>query len=338
MNILLVQTSWLGDTVLSTPVIAGIKKIYPQAGLWMMTTASASELIKRDPLLAGVLIYDKRGDDKGISGFLEMRKRIRKLKFDRVYSLHKSFRTTLLLWLCGIPRRIGFADAKLAFLYHRTCRRNPEDHDVLRNLSLLSGDTSFESLDTELRLFPPEVDKVDQSVKTLLSGIADYAVLVPGSAWETKRWPWEGYRQVARHLMAKGYRVVTLGAPSEKNICDKVADGLDLVNLAGQTGIGDVLSVIKYASLVVCNDSMALHIASAFKVPNVAIFCSTSPAFGFGPWQNNALVVERDDLECKPCSRHGSRKCPTGTEECTRELAAEKVIDAIDTLLHSKTS
>ena len=338
MKILLVQTSWLGDTVLSTPVIAGIKKIYPQAELWMMTTLAASELITRDPLLAGVLIFDKRSKDKGISGFLEMRKQIRDLKFDRVYSLHKSYRTALLLWLCGIPRRIGFSDAKLTFLYHRTCRKDPEDHDVLRNLSLLSGDISLESLDTELRLFLPAEDKVGQNVRTHLFGTDRYAVLVPGSAWETKMWPWEGYRQVARHLLIKGYRVVTVGAPSEKGICDKVASGLDVINLAGQTSISDVLYVVNNASLVVCNDSLALHLASALKVPNVAIFCSTSPAFGFGPWQNNALVIERDELDCKPCSRHGSHTCPTGTEDCTRGLAAENVIDAIDSLLDRDTA
>jgi heptosyltransferase-2 len=338
MKILMVQTSWLGDTVLSTPVIAGIKKVYPQAELWMMTTPAASELITRDPLLSGVLIFDKRGKDKGISGFLKIRKQIRQLKFNRVYSLHKSFRTALLLWLCGIPRRIGFADAKLAFLYHRTCRKNPEDHDVLRNLSLLSGDISLDSLDTELRLFLTAEDNVNQNVRTPLSGIDPYAVLVPGSAWETKMWPWQGYRQVAHHLLDKGYPVVALGAPSEKKICDQVASRLNVINLAGRTSISDAMYVINNASLVVCNDSLALHLASAFKVPTVVIFCSTSPAFGFGPWQNNALVVERDDLDCKPCARHGSHKCPTGTEDCTRGLAVENVIGAIDSLLHPETS
>ena len=191
MKILLVQTSWLGDTILSTPVLSGIKKIYPHAELWMMTTPAASALIKRDPLLTGVLVYDKRSRDKGITGFFRIRNRIRRLKFDRVYSLHKSYRTTLLLWLCRIPSRIGFAEAKLAFLYHRSQRRNPQDHDVLRNLSLLSGDISPDALDTELRLFPPEDVEVNLGVRKRLAGIDPYAVLFPGSAWKTMMWPWE---------------------------------------------------------------------------------------------------------------------------------------------------
>ena len=308
MKILLVQTSWLGDTILSTPVISGIKIIHPDAELWMMTTPLASALIERDPLLAGVLTYDKRNKDSGLSGFFRMLGRIRQLKFDVVYSLHKSYRTALLLRLCGIPLRIGFSDAKLRFLYQQTYRRNSGDHDVVRNLSLLSGEISQEAQDKELRLFPPEDSAVNQAVHSVLSPIERYAVLVPGSAWETKMWPWQGYREVAKYLMKKGLQVILLGDQSEKPVNEKVAKGLDVINLAGKTTVSDAMYVIHKAGLVVCNDSMALHLASAFKVPNVAVFCSTSPAFGFGPWQNNAIVVEREDLDCKPCAPHGSQK------------------------------
>ncbi len=334
MKILLVQTSWLGDTILSTPVISGIKIINPDAELWMMTTPLASALIERDPLLAGVLTYDKRNKDSGLSGFFRMVGRIRQLKFDVVYSLHKSYRTALLLRLCGIPVRIGFTEAKLCFLYHHTRRRNSKDHAVVRNLSLLSGEISPGALDKKLRLFPPEKSEVSQEVHNVLSRIDRYAVLVPGSAWKTKMWPWQGYQEVAKYLLEKSFQVVLLGAPSEKPVSEKVAQGLDVINLAGRTNISDAMHVIHNAGLVVCNDSMALHLASAFKVPNVAIFCSTSPAFGFGPWQNNAIVVERGDLDCKPCAPHGGQKCPTGTDACMLGLAPESVIGAVEKLLN----
>ena len=125
MKILLVQTSFLGDTILSTPVISGIKKMYPDADLGMMTTPLVSSLVVRDPLLAGILTYDKRGEDAGFSGLLRMERRIKAMRFDRVYSLHRSPRTSMLLWLSGISVRIGFANAKLKFLYHEIRERNP---------------------------------------------------------------------------------------------------------------------------------------------------------------------------------------------------------------------
>ena len=78
---------------------------------------------------------------------------------------------------------------------------------------------------------------------------------------------------------------------------------------------------------------MALHMASDFKTPCVAIFCATSPRNGFYPWKNNAIIVEKNDLACRPCGRHGGRKCPTGTYACIKELKPDKVIQAAEKLL-----
>ena len=104
MRILLVQTSFLGDTVLSTPVIAGIKQLHPQAELWMLTTPAGRELVKNDALLAGVLAYDKRGEDAGVAGLMRLAAKLRTMSFDRVYALQRSARTSLLLWWAASRR------------------------------------------------------------------------------------------------------------------------------------------------------------------------------------------------------------------------------------------
>ncbi len=336
MRILLAQTSFLGDVILSTPVISGIKKIYPGAELWMMTTPLSAALVTRDPLLAGVLIDDKTGKNSGITGLLRMKRRIRDMGFDIVYSLHRSHRTALLLWLSRVPARIGFADAKLSFLYNETRIRNPQDHEVIRNLSLLSKEAPIPSLDSELRLFPPEHDELDRSLYGLLPRTEAYVVLVPGSAWKTKRWQWEGYHNAANFFRQKGFEVVLLGTKAEKPLTERVAEGLHVINLAGKTSISEAMYIIKHAKLVVCNDSMTLHLASAFKIPNVAIFCATSPEFGFSPWKNKAIVVEKKGLDCKPCQRHGGVRCPTGTEACMKELSHAEIIHAAEKLLDLK--
>jgi heptosyltransferase-2 len=336
MKILLVQTSFLGDVILSTPVISGIKKIYPEAVFWMMTTPLSAPLVIRDPLLAGVIIDDKSGKNSGLTGLLKMKHQIRDMAFDRGYSLHRSYRTSLLLWLSRIPLRIGFADAKFSFLYHETRKRNPKDHDVIRNLSLLSGEAAIMSLNSELRLYAPEYDELGDDTKQMLPSQGAYVVLVPGSAWKTKMWHWEGYHEVAKFMFKKGYDVVLLGAQLDQNVNIKVSQGLEIINLTGKTNITDAMYIIKHSKLVVCNDSMALHLASAFKIPNVAIFCATSPEFGFSPWKNNAIVVEKKDLDCKPCRRHGGKTCPTGTEACIKELSHIDVIRAAEKLLKIK--
>ena len=333
MKILLVQLSWLGDTILSTPVISGIKSIHPTAELWMLTTPPAADLVRRDPLLSGVLTYDKRSQDSGISGFARMCRRIRDLQFDRVYSLHKSYRTALLLWCSRIPERIGFAQAHLPFVYHTRLTRPAAEHDVMRNLTILSAETAIEVSAAKLRLFPPAAEEARPPLREILNRIRQYVVLVPGSAWATKMWPWQGYREVATRLLEGGYTVVLLGAAEEAAVVEKVASGLDVVNLAGRTDIGEAMLVVSRARLMICNDSMALHLASAFQIPAVAIFCSTSPAFGFGPWQNKAIVLERDDLACKPCGAHGYKRCPNSTEACMKDLPVGEVWRAVETLL-----
>ncbi len=333
MKILLVQTSFLGDTILSTPVIVAIKHLYPHADLWMMTTPLAADLVRRDPLLAGVIPLNKRAGDAGLSGLVRMSRKLKSMGFDRVYSLHRSYRTSLLLWMARIPLRIGCRDARGRFLYHRLKPRDFNQHDVLRNLSILSGEYDIEPASARMRLFPPQAAEIDAQLKRTLPLPGQYAVLVPGSAWRTKMWHWEGYRKVARYLLARKIGVVLLGAASEKPVCDQVARDLDVINLAGRSTISEAVFVMQHACVVVCNDSMALHMASALKIPTAVIFCATSPKFGYGPWQNRAIVIERNELACKPCRPHGSMRCPNGTEACMRGPDPSEVIDAVRQLL-----
>ncbi len=329
MKILLVQVSFLGDVVLSTPVIQALRERYPQAELWMMTTPLASDLVKRDPNITGVLSFDKRKKHSGLRGTIEFIKELRAHKFDKVFSLHRSFRTALVLYLSGIKERIGYRQARGAFLYTTRVERRSDSHDVLRNLSLL--DSGYSEQDSpQLALYPPSENEVSIHIRKLFEDpLYSPVVLVPGSVWATKRWHWQRYHEFARALTEEhGESVCISGAPAEQEVCSLVADGLNVVNLAGKTSLADLLYLFQRAKAVICNDSMALHIASAFKVPTVSIFCATSPSFGFGPWRNRAEVVEKEDLPCKPCRRHGSNICPTGTESCMRDVSAGQVESA----------
>ena len=334
MKTLLVQTAYLGDVILSTPVISNIHAIDPDAELWVLTTPSAAPLIERDPLVKGVIPFDKRGTSRGVKGLFSFASRLRSYKFDRVYSLHRSFRTSLLLFLARIPERIGFQDAIGSFLYTRRVKKQKGGHAVDRSLSLLSPFLNVK--DDTLRLFCIESESVSEMVQKVAQ--SSPVVLVPGSAWNTKRWHPEGYQEVAEHFAREGFSVVAVGAPDEQELTQQVCRDQGVINLAGRTSLSEMMFLIKHAQLVICNDSMALHLASAFHVPTVAIFCATSPEFGFGPWKNRAVVVEKKGLYCKPCRRHGGNVCPTGTESCMRDLLPDEVISAAKNLLLASTA
>ena len=334
MKILLVQTSYLGDVLLSTPVIGGIKEIYPEAKLWVMVRPEALPVVKNDPLVEEVIVFDKRKNKSGLLGLLAQKKLIEQYQFDKVYSLHQSARTAILLWLSGIRERVGFSRASWSFLYTTKIVKNACDHAVKRFLTILSDKVKIEELSSELRLFLPPKEELREDIQMILSKQPSYAVLVPGSEWETKRWMLDGYREVASNLSERGFKILLCGSEKERSYCNSVRWDGNVENIVGETDIGEFIWLIAGASLVVCNDSFALHVASALKVKNIAVFCATSPNQGFGPWKNKfAEVVEKKGLYCKPCRRHGGRFCPTGTEKCMRELPVREVVNAIGRVL-----
>lgn len=331
MKILIVQTGFLGDIILSTPVITGVKELYPESEIYFLTTPAGRLLIENDPLIDKVLVYDKRGKEKGLKGILKTTRTLDNFKFDRVYSLHKSFRTSIMLFLTKIPNKTGFKKASLSFIYNTKEKRNIEDHDAIRNLSILSSQTDISLLKQDLRLFPPEESKVSKELQSLKN--SKYILLSPGSAWKTKMWNSKGYNEAAKYFEKKGYFIVVTGSESEKEICGEVCQNTNAFNLCGKLNLSELKFAASNAKLIVCNDSMALHLASALKTPCVCIFCSTIPEFGYGPWKNKSVIVEKN-LNCRPCGRHGHKKCPTNTEECMKIPSAE-VISACKKILEN---
>ena len=330
MKILLVQLSFLGDTILSTPVITGLKQLFPESEISVLTTPVSSALVTNDPFVKEVIVYDKRQKDKGIFNLIKKALQIRTKNFDRVYSLHRSPRTSFLLFLARIPERIGFKDAKLSFLYTEQRTKKFDGHAAIRNLSLLFKDSQEDSFDNNLRLFEPLYESLSNDVKDIPK---KYIVMAPGSAWKTKQWHWQGYLKVAEYYIKQRISIILIGGKDDMNICNKIKEKVDVINFSGRIPLSDTMYIMKNARLLVCNDSMSLHMASAFKIPTVTVFCATSPEFGFGPWQNiNSRVVEDKTLECKPCRRHGSKKCPNNTEACM-QISADKVIEACKELL-----
>lgn len=334
MKILLVAASFIGDTILSTPVVDGIRRLHPDASLSIMTTPGSAPLLVHDPRIDHIITFDKRNREKGISGMIRKAAELRRSRFDRVYSLHRSYRTTALLFLAKIPVRIGFDDARLRFLYTRTARRHRDRHAVIANLSILFEEADEQTFDTRMTLYAPEKEQISPATRELTLHLPrPYALLAPGSVWATKQWDISGFFATARYLLDRGIAVVLTGSPGDRETCGQISRDLPVVDLSGKIPLTDTMAMVKNSCLVVCNDSMALHMASAFGTPTVAVFCATSPSIGFGPWKNpNARVVEDNSLACRPCGRHGGMTCPAGTGACMK-IPAETVIQAIEQVI-----
>ena len=337
MKILIVQLAFLGDVVLSTPVIKGVRDLYPDADIYFLTTPLAKGLLESDPRLADIITYDKRKRDSGLVGTFRFARKLREYDFDLTINLHKSYRTAILLSLARIVNVVAFTSARFSFLYKNKVAKLKQGHEVERLFSILSYFSKAQKLQPELQLYLNEELELNDEVKSLIDSKESYVILAPGSIWETKRWPATSYATLARKLSSAGYKIVVTGSSQEKDLADQVTGSLEVKsqgsNLAGETSLPELLHVLNSAKALVCNDSMILHAASALKIPTVAVFCSTVPEFGFGPWENKSIVVEKKGLDCRPCSRHGQQACPTGTRACMEGVSADEVFIAFNQLV-----
>lgn len=327
--LLVAQTSFLGDVVLTTPLLSALRQVARPSRLAVLVRPDAVALVAGHPAVDEVLVDDKRGAERGARGILAVARRLRAARFDVVVAPHRSLRTALLLAVAGIPRRIGFRDSRGAALFHERVARDRRRHDVERNLALVAA---FGAMPGRPAPFVPvQAAAAERAVALLPEGAGPVVGLAPGSVWATKRWHAAGFAAVLRALRARGARVVVLGAPDERAVAEDVVAraGGGAEVLAGRTDIATLVAVIDRLQLLVANDSAPMHIACARGVPVVAVFCATTPALGYGPWGPRSAVVEAD-LACRPCARHGGRRCPRGTEDCMRLVQAAAVLRAAD--------
>jgi heptosyltransferase-2 len=243
------------------------------------------------------------------------------------------------LYLAKIPRRIGFRQSKGWFLFHECVDRPAGRHDVERNLSLLErldGGPADAGAGPRLHVKPES----QAAVRSLFAaaGVNTGKLIIgvnPGSVWPTKRWSPEGFAELIR-LLKERYdsEVLIFGGPDDAAVAAAIhaRSGAAAANFAGKIDLGDLPAALRECRLLITNDSGPMHIAVACDVPTVAIFCATTPALGFYPYSGRSVVVEKE-LACRPCAAHGGRRCPLGTEDCSRLIPAAQVLRAVEHVL-----
>jgi heptosyltransferase-2 len=332
---LVIQTSFLGDTVLTTPLLAQLANRGP---VDVVATPAAAALLAGHPAVRGIIAYDKRGRDAGLGGLLSLGKRLRASRYDVAFLAQGSWRSAALALLAGIPQRVGFDTSSGRWLYTKRVPYRDDMHHAARLLQL-ARPNGREPTAEELRpSLAPGVAERD-AVTALLGehGVADGTALIgmaPGSVWGTKRWPF--YPQLAQELADAG-RVVIVGGAADSELAKAiVATAPTAIDATGRLSLLASAELIGRCGVLVTNDSAPLHLASAMGTPTVAIFGPTVPEFGFGPLAPASAVVGFDALPCRPCDRHGPARCPLGHHRCMRDLAPTLVAERARALLLTK--
>ena len=315
---LVVQTSFLGDTILTTPLIARLAERGP---VDVVTTPAAAGILANNPSIREVVVYDKRGRDRGLAGFVRLARRLRRRRYDAAYLAQGSIRSAAVAWVGGAASRVGLATSAGRLLYTRRVSAGPAVHHVEKLMRLAAAEVPRSAL--QPRLFPGDVEK--RAVDALLRGTRSrpLVALAPGSVWATKRWPY--YAELAA-LLRDDAAIAILGSAADGALAAEIREAAgDVVDATGKLSLLASAELIRRAAVLVTNDSAPLHLSSAMGTPTVAVFGPTVPAFGFGPLAPRAAIVEQELLACRPCSAHGPQRCPLGHWRCMRQLPAAQV-------------
>ena len=338
---LVVQTSFLGDVVLTTPLIAELANRGP---VDVVATPGGASVLANNPEIREIVVYDKRRDLRGMAGLWRTSQRL-KATFRSAappeladmepvaYLAQGSVRSAMLALLAGFRVRVGFETSAGRALYTQRVPYRDDQHHVERLWRLAGSAATTDAVPTARQLQPllfPS-DRDIETVNTLLAR-AGYAgeplvALAPGSVWATKRWPY--YAALATTVERSGAgRVVLIGGPADVAVSGAVAAALPPRRAIDGTGKLSPLAsaeLIRRARVLVTNDSAPQHFASAVGTPTVTIFGPTVPAFGFGPLAPQHATAGVDALPCRPCDRHGPRRCPLGHWRCMQELTVAHV-------------
>ena len=318
-QILIIQTAFIGDVILATPIIEKLSEFYPDASIDFLLRKGNEGLLKGHPKLRQVLIWDKNKNK--YTNLIRTIKKVRRKEYDLIINVQRFLASGLITSLSKAKMKVGFTKNPLSFSFNKKIgHRLIGQHETSRNLSLVT-DLTDEKF-TRPKLYPDthDYEKVKQYQEK------PYLCFAPTSVWGTKQLPALKWVEIILS-QEDGWTIYLLGGPSDKAACDEIIEmcGRDnTFNLAGELQFLESAALMEKAAMNYVNDSAPMHMASAVDAPTNAVFCSTVPSFGFGPLSTNSKVVETNkELICRPCGLHGKKTCPLGHFDCAYSIKRE---------------
>lgn len=330
-RILIIQTASIGDVVLATPVIEKLRQFYPEATIDFLVKKGIESLLIGHPKLSHVLIWNKT--ENKYQQLWILLENIRNEKYDVVVNLQRFASSGFITVFSRAPVKLGFNKNPFSLFFTKSVKHlitsdpTKSVHETVRNLEVVASITD-KSVDYPIRLYPAAEDfaKVSQ-FKT-----SRYICLAPTSLWFTKQFPAEKWIEFLKEV-DRDLHVYFLGSKSDQKACDEIINKSghqNSINLSGKLTFMQSAALMRDATMNFVNDSAPQHFASAMNAPVTAIFCSTVPAFGFGPLSDNSAIIETDEkLSCKPCGLHGFKSCPEKHFKCALTIRKEKILERI---------
>ncbi len=322
---LLIQTAFIGDVILATPLIEKLRNSYPDALIDLFIRKGNEGLFEDHPHLGTLYLWDKKSAK--YRGLCSLIRRIRTKRYDYCINLQRHGTTGLITLFSGAREKIGFTMNPLSRFFtrrfvHRIDPAEGRTHEVDNYLQLLTG------LVPDTGRIPPRLYPREPDFRAVATA-SPYVTVAPASVWFTKQYPLESWARLI-DLIDPSISVYLIGGKDDIEACDRVKEITmhpAVENRAGHLSFLQSAALVKRAAMNYVNDSAPLHIASSVNAPVTAVFCSTVPAFGYGPLSERSRIVETTEvLDCRPCGPHGHGRCPRGDFRCSR-IEPERILD-----------
>ena len=312
-KILLIQTAFLGDVILATPVIEELKRIFPSASIDVLVKKGNESLLSNNPYCHNVFTFNKK--EGKVKELIRLTRLIRSNNYDLAINLHRFGSSGMLMLLSNAKLKYGFQKNPFSFVYTKKFEHQIGNgqHEVERNLSVIKEFGAKEKCRPSLFPSQQHIEKIEQYIQE------EFYCIAPASVWYTKQLPKQKWIEKIKRLPADKI-IYLLGGKEDITLCSEIiqhANRSNLISLAGELNLLESAALIQKATRTFVNDSGPLHLASAMNAPVTAYFCSTTPKFGFGPLSDDSIIRESTEtLSCKPCGLHGFKACPKGHFKC----------------------
>ena len=326
MKILVVAPSWVGDTLLAQPLLTLLKRQQPQVRIEVLAPAWASPLLTRMAEVDAVIASPFAHGEFAFAARRALGRRLISADFSHAYVLPNSWKSALVPYFAGIPRRIGYlGEARWGLLNEPRKLNKTALPQLVQRYAALAGPLPAELPRPALRSTPTQ-----QAAVRRLLGLAEHVapiILCPGAEYgPAKRWPTWHFATLARHVGSPATPVWVLGSDKDVALGEQIAQasGGAALNLCGRTTLDQAIDLIASARAVVSNDSGLMHVAAALDRPLVALYGSSSPDYT-PPLSPGARIVSQK-LPCSPCFK---RECPLGHFDCLNGLKPERVLELL---------
>ncbi|QTA79015.1 ADP-heptose--LPS heptosyltransferase II [Desulfonema limicola] len=331
-RILIRAANWVGDAVMSLPMISSVRKNFPNAQIYILAKPWTAPIFENNPDIDHIIIYHAGTKHKGIWGLLRLCRELRRYRFDLAVLIPNAFSSALLSLLAGIPNRLGYnTDGRTLLLTHPVCMKpeHKKRHHIDYYMGILEG-ASLHIFSSKLNLMISVQERINTEHILKNSGVSNFSRIIginPGAAFgSAKRWFPDRYARLCLKLQSiyPDLTVLVFGGPGEKELGESICRIIKnkSINLCGKTTLRQAAALIEKCRLFITNDSGLMHIAAALDIPQIAVFGPTNHTTT-SPASSNSHII-KVPTPCSPCLK---QECPLGHHECMKAVSIEMVFE-----------